>query len=254
MNKPASPFAALLPLLAFSFVVTIQLSSAAEFDIRDEAAFKKIVTADAKVTRVAGDMKFTEGPVWIDKDGGYLVFSDIPANELKKWSPTSGATTFRSPSLNANGNTVGIATNAVSFAVSGVSGTFSPASPVTASAGIASSSLTPTTTGSATITASAAGLTSATATLTATAGAPAKLALVPVTTTSQVGTAVSYAATVQDRPDYTAASPSRVVGRSASGALGRAGGSRHGLLRAAGRSLLLLERLREGQQLGVGLV
>src|SRR5690349_19579972 len=106
MNKPAFPFAALLPLVVSGLVVATQSVSAADFDIRDEAGFKKIVAADVKVTKVAGDMKFTEGPVWINKDGGYLVFSDIPANELKKWSPGSAVTTFRTPSQNANGNTV----------------------------------------------------------------------------------------------------------------------------------------------------
>ena len=79
--------------------------SAADFDIRDEAAFRKILPADAKVEKLGGGFRFIEGPVWIDKDGGYLVFSDIPANELKKWTP-EGVTTFRNPSQNANGNTI----------------------------------------------------------------------------------------------------------------------------------------------------
>lgn len=82
------------------------LAQAGEFDIRDEKEFKKIVGADAKVEKLAGGMKFTEGPVWVPKDGGYLIFSDIPENELKKWSSTNGLTTFRSPSLNVNGNTL----------------------------------------------------------------------------------------------------------------------------------------------------
>ena len=73
----------------------------AEFDIRDEAEFKKIVPEDAKVEKLAGEFRFTEGPVWIE-DGSYLVFSDIPANELKKWTP-EGVSTFRKPSQNANG-------------------------------------------------------------------------------------------------------------------------------------------------------
>ncbi|MCU0784038.1 MAG: SMP-30/gluconolactonase/LRE family protein [Verrucomicrobia bacterium] len=51
-------------------------------------------------------MKFSEGPVWSARDGGYLVFSDIPSDELKKWTQKDGLTTFRKPSFNANGNTV----------------------------------------------------------------------------------------------------------------------------------------------------
>ncbi|MBE0544904.1 MAG: SMP-30/gluconolactonase/LRE family protein [Verrucomicrobia bacterium] len=81
-------------------------SYAADFEMRDEAEFKKIVAPGAKLERLATDMRFTEGPVWLAADGGYLVFSDIPADELKKWSPKEGLSTFRKPSRNANGNTV----------------------------------------------------------------------------------------------------------------------------------------------------
>jgi hypothetical protein len=108
------------------------------------------------------------------------------------------AVSYTATIQDAAGNTVTTATNAISFSVSGVSGSFNPASPVAASAGIATSSFTPTTTGTATITASAAGLTSATATLTVTPGAPAKLALAPASGSTQVGTAVNYTATIQD--------------------------------------------------------
>ena len=39
-------------------------------------------------------MKFVEGPQWVPADGGYLVFSDIPANEMKKWTRAGGITSF----------------------------------------------------------------------------------------------------------------------------------------------------------------
>jgi gluconolactonase len=80
--------------------------SAAEVEILDAAEFNNIVAPDAKVMKLVGDMKFTEGPVWLAKDGGVLVFSDIPANELKQWTSKGGLTTFRQPSRNANGNTL----------------------------------------------------------------------------------------------------------------------------------------------------
>jgi len=76
---------------------------AAEFEIKDEAEFKKIFPQGAKVLRLATDFQFIEGPAWMP--GGFLVFSDIPANELKKWT-AAGIETFRKPSNNANGNTV----------------------------------------------------------------------------------------------------------------------------------------------------
>jgi gluconolactonase len=66
--------------------------------------FSRCVDPTAVVRKLAGDMKFTEGPVWVPRDGGYLVFSDIPADELKRWSGKDGLTTFRKPSRNTNGN------------------------------------------------------------------------------------------------------------------------------------------------------
>ncbi len=76
------------------------------FTIMDEAAFGQLLPLDGVVNRLAGDFAFVEGPVWIDEDGGYLVFSDIPADALNRWDPVNGAQTFRAPSGNANGNTL----------------------------------------------------------------------------------------------------------------------------------------------------
>jgi len=63
------------------------------------------LVAGAKVEKLAGGFLFTEGPVWSNEEGGYLVFSDIDANRLVRWSPRTGTTTFRMPSNRANGNT-----------------------------------------------------------------------------------------------------------------------------------------------------
>jgi gluconolactonase len=76
------------------------------FTVADEASFRRLLPADATVTKLAGDLQFVEGPVWIDDEGGYLVFSDIPANELKRWDAVNGVQTFRAPSGSANGNTL----------------------------------------------------------------------------------------------------------------------------------------------------
>src|ERR1043165_9440284 len=51
---------------------------------------------EAEVKKLAGGMQFVEGPVWSNDEGGYPIFSDIPANELKKFDPRTGnVTTFR---------------------------------------------------------------------------------------------------------------------------------------------------------------
>jgi gluconolactonase len=41
-----------------------------------------LVEADVVITRVAGGLVFTEGPVW---RGGALLFSDIPNNRIARW-------------------------------------------------------------------------------------------------------------------------------------------------------------------------
>lgn len=53
--------------------------------------------------RVASGFQFTEGPVW--HPDSYLLFSDIPADTIYKWSPDGGVEKFRSPSGNSNGLT-----------------------------------------------------------------------------------------------------------------------------------------------------
>ena len=74
-----------------------------KFDIRDEAEFRKILAEDASLEKMAGGFRFTEGPVWMKE--GHIIFSDIPANQLKKYVPGEPVEVFREPSNNANGNT-----------------------------------------------------------------------------------------------------------------------------------------------------
>ena len=63
----------------------------------------EIVASGAQLQRLASGMQFIEGPIWIPASGS-LVFSDINAREMKRWSPTAGLLTFRKPSNKANGN------------------------------------------------------------------------------------------------------------------------------------------------------
>ena len=92
------------PVLAFATLAV--LSPAADLQPDHPAQFAQCVAADAKVTKLAGDMGFLEGPVWRPDGDGSLVFSDIPNDELKQWTASGGVTTFRKPSRNANGNTL----------------------------------------------------------------------------------------------------------------------------------------------------
>ncbi|HTL28863.1 MAG TPA: SMP-30/gluconolactonase/LRE family protein [Tepidisphaeraceae bacterium] len=81
------------------------MAQADDVKIEDLATMSQLVPSDAKVEKVAGGMQFVEGPVWTDADGGYLVFSDIPADELKRWDQKNGVQTYRKPSHQTNGNT-----------------------------------------------------------------------------------------------------------------------------------------------------
>jgi gluconolactonase len=81
------------------------MAAADDFVVVDQAALNKLVAPGAKLEKVASGMKFIEGPVWFESDGGYLVFSDIPNNRLHRWSAAGGLSVFRQPSNNSNGNT-----------------------------------------------------------------------------------------------------------------------------------------------------
>src|SRR5207237_10863429 len=56
----------------------------------------KILPKDAKMEKRAGGFVWTEGTVWV-KDGGYLLFSDIPNNVINKWKEGEGITKFIFP-------------------------------------------------------------------------------------------------------------------------------------------------------------
>jgi len=71
-------------------------------EIRDDR-FGKVVGDDAPVEEVAGGFRLTEGAVWHHVDR-YLVFSDILADVMLKWTAGGGIEAFRAPSHMANGN------------------------------------------------------------------------------------------------------------------------------------------------------
>ena len=62
---------------------------------------QSLVAEGAKVEKLAGDFKFTEGPV--SDAFGNIFFSDIPNNRIHKWSADGKLSTFREDSGGANG-------------------------------------------------------------------------------------------------------------------------------------------------------
>ncbi len=63
-----------------------------KFDDRLEG----LLAADAKIEVIASGFEWTEGPAW-DKEGGYLLFSDIPRNVVMKWKEDEGVSVFMKP-------------------------------------------------------------------------------------------------------------------------------------------------------------
>jgi gluconolactonase len=72
-------------------------------EIRDER-FRTVVGDDVALERLATGFLFTEGPVW-HPDEKHLTFSDMPGDQMRRWTAAGGVKTFRKPSNKANGNT-----------------------------------------------------------------------------------------------------------------------------------------------------
>jgi hypothetical protein len=76
-------------------------------DPRVEALDKKFKykVGNAAIERIATGFRWAEGPVYF-RDGGYLVWSDIPNNRMMRWLEEDGhVSVFRTPSNYTNGNT-----------------------------------------------------------------------------------------------------------------------------------------------------
>lgn len=62
-----------------------------------DTRFDRLVPKHAKLEKIADGFTWVEGPVW-DKQGGYLLFSDIPANAVYRWKEGEGVSLFLKPS------------------------------------------------------------------------------------------------------------------------------------------------------------
>src|SRR5437879_11947041 len=85
-----------LPAAVVLAVLRIQAQGANDV-VRLDPALDQVISPDTKVERLAGGFGFVEGPVWV-RQGGYLLFSDIPANAINKWTPDGNLSVFLKPS------------------------------------------------------------------------------------------------------------------------------------------------------------
>ena len=90
--------------LLLLFVLAAMSTASGQSFVVDKPAFHELVPDDATVEKLAGGFQFTEGPAW-NVAGGFLVFSDIPADKVYRYDPATKAVMVSSePSHNANGN------------------------------------------------------------------------------------------------------------------------------------------------------
>jgi gluconolactonase len=63
---------------------------------RKDSRLDSLLPADAKIEVLASGFEWSEGPAWV-RDGGYLIFSDIPRNSIMKFKPGEGLSLFMKP-------------------------------------------------------------------------------------------------------------------------------------------------------------
>jgi gluconolactonase len=69
--------------------------------VRQDPALDAIVPASPRLERIADGFLFTEGPVWVPRNGateGHLLFSDPNANTIYRWTPDGQVSVFRTKS------------------------------------------------------------------------------------------------------------------------------------------------------------
>lgn len=70
--------------------------------IKLDPALDALIEAGTKIEVLASGFDWTEGPVWVAEKkhpaGGYLLFSDIPRNQVVRWDELSGVSIFLQPS------------------------------------------------------------------------------------------------------------------------------------------------------------
>jgi gluconolactonase len=67
--------------------------------LKMDPALDEIVPAGGKLEKVVTGFTFLEGPVWVPSGkSGYLLFSDIPANLIQKWTPDGTVSVYLKPS------------------------------------------------------------------------------------------------------------------------------------------------------------
>jgi gluconolactonase len=66
--------------------------------IRAADGLDRVLAPDASLEVLGEGYDWSEGPVWVARDGGFLLFSDVPKNHILRWRPGQGVDVFMKPS------------------------------------------------------------------------------------------------------------------------------------------------------------
>ena len=65
---------------------------------REDPRLDELIPRDAQIEVLSSGFDWTEGPVWVPDEGGFLLFSDIPRNSVMKWVEGKGVSLWMKPS------------------------------------------------------------------------------------------------------------------------------------------------------------
>jgi gluconolactonase len=65
---------------------------------RCDLRFDSLMPTDAQIEVLGSGIQWAEGPVWVPRDGGFLLFSDVRAGRIMKWKEGEGLSVFLTPS------------------------------------------------------------------------------------------------------------------------------------------------------------
>jgi gluconolactonase len=92
----------ILPIATCSFLLTVLIAQYTKAN--SQVGLDSILSNNTKLEKLSGGFEFIEGPVWNRR--GFLLFSDIGANTIYKWTPDGQISIFRHPAGHSNGNTL----------------------------------------------------------------------------------------------------------------------------------------------------
>ncbi|HXQ80146.1 MAG TPA: SMP-30/gluconolactonase/LRE family protein [Opitutaceae bacterium] len=87
---------------------------------RNDPAIDALIPPDAKIEVIGSGFAWSEGPAW-RRQGGYLLFSDIPNNTIYRWKEGEGLSVFLRPSGYTEDDPFGLelGSNALTFDLQG---------------------------------------------------------------------------------------------------------------------------------------